>query len=270
MSQQLDRGLLYGDGFFTTVLVQSGQLVNWSAHWQRLQLSAQRLKFPPLSEPKLLCQIAAELVDTDEDYAVIKILVSRGLGGLGYQPLPKPHPIIYVQKLAFPNVLKNDQAWPFFSVKMTLSAIRCADQPLLAGLKHCNRLENVMAREALIGSSFDEAVMLNPQGEVISATQANLVLIKDNQLITPELSRSGVMGTCLSSLPRALKNTQWQWQIRPVSLDEVYQAEAIFCCNAVRGVMPVMQFQQQGYDSEKTRQIAQAWQKWQAQNLTQP
>ncbi|PLA74725.1 aminodeoxychorismate lyase [Hydrogenovibrio sp. SC-1] len=268
MSQQLDRGLLYGDGFFTTVLVLSGQLANWSAHWQRLQLSAQRLKFPALSETEILSRVAAELTDVDEDYAVVKILVSRGQGGIGYQPLPKSKPVIYVQKLAFPNWIKNAQAWPLFPVKMTLSEIRCAQQPLLAGLKHCNRLENVMAREALIGSTYDDALMLGQQDDVISATQANLVLVKANQLITPELGHSGVMGTCLSRLPSALKKAQWQWQIRPVTLDDVYQAEELFCCNAVRGVMPVTQFQQQSYRTNKTHQIAQAWQEWQSQNLT--
>ena len=280
MSQSLDRGLLYGDGFFTTLLVEAGQLANWPAHWRRLQLSAQRLKFPPLSQSEVLAAVRAQLKAEafDSKRSLIKILITRGEGGVGYQPLAQPQPRIRVQSLPFPQgAIKNDQAWSLFTVKMTLSAVRVSQQPILAGLKHCNRLENVLAREALLATHFDEAIMLGQQGEVICATQANLILLKGNQLITPQLSESGVLGTCLSSLPKALTfnaagdsaKSQWQWQIRPVALDELAQADEILCCNAVRGVMPVTQFQNRDYQTQKGTQIAQAWLKWQSQNLFQ-
>lgn len=274
MRDALDRGLLYGDAFFTTLLVEKGQLANWPAHWRRLQHSAQRLKFPALSEVALRRRVAeiVQTMDTDKPHQVIKILISRGQGGKGYQPLKESQPAIYVQALPFPQgATQNAQAWPFFTVKMKLSTVRWGQQPLLAGLKHCNRLENVLAREALLSTDFDEALMLGQQGQVISASQANLVLIKGNQLVTPELSESGVLGTCLSSLPKVLasvgKHKPWQWQIRPVTVDEVYQAEEVFCCNAIRGVMPVSQFEAQSYPIKKSHQIAQAWQDWQSQNL---
>lgn len=271
-TQALDRGLLYGDGFFTTVLVQSGQLANWSAHWQRLQSSAERLKFPALSERALLDQIAENFQLPTLEQEVLKILVTRGVGGIGYQPLLEPKPVIYLQRLAFPaQQPKNTQAWSVFELKMTLSDVACAQQPLLAGLKHCNRLENVLARQALIETEFDEALMLGQQGEVISATQANIILIQGKTLVTPALTKSGVAGTCLNSLPQALAEKMpeqsWQWQTRSVSLQDIEQADELFCCNAIRGVMPVTQFQNQRFPVEKSHQIAQAWLKWQAEHL---
>lgn len=275
MRDALDRGLLYGDAFFTTLLVEKGQLANWSAHWRRLQHSAQRLKFPAISEGELRRRLAetVQTMDADKPHHVIKILISRGEGGKGYQPLKESQPVIYVQALPFPQgASQNAQAWPFFTVKMNRSTVRWGQQPLLAGLKHCNRLENVLAREALLSTDVDETLMLGQHGQVISASQANLVLIKGNQLITPELSESGVLGTCLSSLPKALASVDnhkpWQWQIRSVTLDEVYQADEVFCCNAIRGIMPVTQFEAQSYPIKKGHQIAQAWHDWQSQNLT--
>lgn len=274
MTQLMDRGLLYGDGFFTTLLVENGQIANWSAHWWRLKNSAQRLKFPVLSETEVRHQLAKLLptLDSQQTHHVVKILVTRGQGGKGYQPLAMPQPAIYVQALPFPHyATKNSQAWPLFTVKMKLSSVRYGQQPLLAGLKHCNRLENVLAREALLSTEFDEALMLGQAGQVVSASQSNLVLIKGRNLTTPELSDNGVLGTCLSNLPKVLSMddclANWRWQIRAVALEEVYQADEIFCCNAVRGVMPVTQFESQAYSTTKGHQIAQAWQNWQTQNL---
>lgn len=276
MTALLDRGLLYGDGFFTTLLVQSGCLANWPAHWHRLQHSAERLKFPPLSEADVLAQVDRVLHESAPlaDYEIIKILVTRGVGGKGYQPPLEVQPALYIQRFRFPEFrAQNVQAWPFFTVKMTLSEVACAQQPLLAGLKHCNRLENVLARQALMGTEFDEALMLGQKGEVISATQANVVLIKGNTLMTPSLNDSGVEGTCVTSLPMALAQsrtqTAWQWQTAQLALEDVLQADEVFCCNAIRGVMPVTQFKNRDYQTQKGTQIAQAWLKWQSQNLFQ-
>ncbi|MDG4813070.1 aminodeoxychorismate lyase [Hydrogenovibrio sp. 3SP14C1] len=273
-TDKLDRGLLYGDGFFTTILLVDGQLANWNQHWARLKDSAERLKFPALNQANLMNDLISIIKSRPaEPFEILKILITRGKGGIGYQPAEKSVPSIYIQRLPFPQdasrkSLKIDQAWPFFELKMTLSETVCSQQPQLAGLKHLNRLENVLARQALMNTGFDEAVMLTQNGEIISATQSNLVLIEGNQLISPLLDQSGVQGTCLSSLPQALAEEGWTIESRHLSLADLATAEEIFCCNSVRGVMPVKQFQHKDFETEKGTKIAQAWLKWQAAHLT--
>lgn len=274
LSDKLDRGLLYGDGFFTTILLVNGQLANWNQHWERLKNSAERLKFPALNQANLMNDLISIIKSRPaEPFEILKILITRGKGGVGYQPAEKTVPSIYIQRLPFPQeraktVLKIDQAWPFFTVAMTVSDTLCSQQPQLAGMKHLNRLENVLARQELTNTEFDEAVMLTQNGLVISATQSNLVLIERQQLISPFLEQSGVQGTCLSSLPDALSEEGWTLESRHISLADLATADEIFCCNAVRGVMPVRQFQHKKFETEKGTKIAQAWLKWQGAHLT--
>ncbi|MGE4499113.1 MAG: aminodeoxychorismate lyase [Hydrogenovibrio sp.] len=279
-----DRGLLYGDGFFTTILLVDGQLANWDAHWARLNESQKRLGFPALNPVNMINDLIAFIKSRPaQPLEVIKILITRGEGGKGYQPLAKPHPSVFIQRLPFPEegateslTLENDhtregiKAWPFFRLKMTVSDIEASRQTQLAGLKHLNRLENVLARQALLDTEFDEAVMLDGDGQVISATQANLVLLKGGRLLTPKLTHSGVFGTCLRSLNHALQASGFEQTVEwsEIRREDVLSADELFCCNALRGVMPVSHFQGRAYAMHQSDKIAQAWLNWQQTNLT--
>ncbi len=247
-----DRGLQYGDGFFTTAVIIQGQLLNAPAHWQRLQESAHRLYFSQFDLQQLQQQVAHVLADTLPELAVLKILVTRGCGGQGYEPPTKEHSNTVIQLLPYPVKTAPYQGQSFFewisrtpAIAASVLQSRWGTHPQLAGLKHLNRLENVLARQELhklgaglgnleFSTGFAEGVMLNENGEVISGTQSNLVARIKGQWATPKLHHSGVMGTTLRRLAEEMSI-----EAASLSLQDLARAEALFFCNAVRGVMPV-------------------------------
>ncbi|BBP43807.1 aminodeoxychorismate lyase [Thiosulfativibrio zosterae] len=245
-----DRGLAYGDGFFTTMLVINGQLVNWLRHEQRLKEASERLKFPVLNWKSLqqMCQSALASISQSEP-AVIKIIVTRGCGGKGYQPLPSSEatPRILVQTLPYPatdktavkiasKTVKNDQAWSFFCVKAQICQTLWSQNKQLAGLKHLNRLDNVLARNEL-AEGMSEGIMLDAAGRVISGTQSNIVLLKGKTLLTPNLDSCGIQGTFLASLKNWAPTMGYDWQEVDFDLAFLNQVDEVFFCNAVRGIM---------------------------------
>lgn len=275
----LDRALMYGDGFFTSLLLVEGRIANWAAHQARLLQSQQRLGFPELNWVALFSDLKALVASRPpQALEVVKVLVTRGLGGRGYQPPEAARPVVYLQRLPFPDtqatsaLMVDSKHWPLFELFLTVSPVEAARQSQLAGLKHLNRLDNVLARQALADTDFDEAIMLDGAGAVIGATQANLVVLQNGRLLTPDLTHSGVKGTCLQSLNTALAQAGLDTQVEEASLtlQACLEAESIFCCNGIRGIMPVKQFQTRDLATEPVQAIAQAWFNWQQGQLTDP
>lgn len=286
----LDRGLQYGDGFFTTLLLFNGKAVNWRNHLKRIEESVDRLKFIGFDRLALVKDFESFLGSIPKKkLQVIKILVTRGFGGRGYQPSSSHvsatwlfHAMAYPEggvslESCLPEQLKAEEhappAWQIFPQKLTLSEVYYGKQPLLAGLKHLNRLENVLARQALTGTGFDEAVMLDSDGVCVSGTQANLVWIKDNTLYTPDLSRAGVAGTTLPVVLQLAEGLGYQVQVGRYQTTQLEEADEILLTNAVRGVMPVSLFSafdvQRNLSSDKTAELAYHWMKASLADLEQ-
>ncbi len=249
---------MYGDGFFTTMLCYQQRLTNWSAHWHRLHTSAQRLGFPALDQQQVLSQLAPALAESEES-AVIKLVITRGQGS-GYAP---PTAISY-HDLNFIVVRSPAPAYSHTSrsgLKLILCKTPVSSNPVLAGIKHLNRLDNVLARAEVVKAGADEGVMLDAAGLLVSGTQSNLVLVKGKHLMTPRLDSAGVSGTCLASLPQALKQAGfgYQWQQAQLTLADLDQADAAFMCNAVRGVQAVQSFQSRNFNLKLIQPINQAW-----------
>jgi 4-amino-4-deoxychorismate lyase len=244
-----DRGLQYGDGFFTTVLVKEGRLLNLAQHQWRLRHSAERLGFQQINGEQVLQQAQRWIEATpqagDLSLAVLKVIVTRGAGGRGYEPPLTENPNVIFQWLPHPEfkperALKSKQDWEFWQNSAEISAgvlqTRWGMQPLLAGLKHLNRLENVLARQELAQShtGWFEGVMLDQNGNVISGTQSNIILKLEGQWTTPRLDNCGVAGTTLRGLGETVEISE-----ETITLERLHQAESVVFCNAVRGVMSV-------------------------------
>ncbi|QKI88927.1 aminodeoxychorismate lyase [Thiomicrorhabdus xiamenensis] len=260
-----DRGLSYGDGFFSTMLVQSGQLMNWSSHYQRIEESCRRLGFAALSEARCLEELSATFAclsqEQKQQALVAKIIFTRGEGGRGYQPPPTMHGSLIIQWSPAPTA---DTA----ALQLHLCQTSAGSNRSLAGMKHLNRLENVLARHELMRNDWQEGVMCTDSGEVVSATQANLYLISAQKVTTPRLDLSGVAGTVRNALPEMLASHGWQWEERNMQLRDLLSAEEVFLSNAVRGIMPVSAFvasrdEVKSYACEKGAWLAAAWQQYQ-------
>lgn len=219
-----DRGLAYGDGLFETLLADQGELVWWDRHWQRLAAGALRLAIE-LPEERVMKSAALELAQRRR--AVIKIILTRGESGRGYAPVSAPGTAIVS---VHPAPARRDAP-----IALRWCRTPIARQPALAGIKHLNRLENVLARSEWTTPAFADGLMCDGQGDVICATSANLFVFRDGRWVTPDLSHCGIDGVA----------RQWLLGLCPdavvgrVSRDDVAGAEAVFLCNSVRGMMEV-------------------------------
>lgn len=221
------RALVYGDGLFETMRVHRGTVPWWGAHWERLVRGARRLRIS-LPEQAQASDEAAVLFDGGGD-GVLKLLLSRGGGGRGYAPSTAA-PLWMLSRHPLPA------PYPHTGLQLRWCETRLATQPLLAGIKHCNRLEQVLARAECEAAGADEGLMLDSDGSVVSATSANLFVLRDGQWITPPLDHCGVAGVCRAHLLPLLDACEARL---PVA--DVERADAVFLCNAVRGILRVAQ-----------------------------
>jgi len=210
----------------------------WSYHRERLLQSAERLQIPV--DESLLMQyldsLLAQIAQSGIQYAVVKIILTRGVGGRGYRLPDSVKPTVCMG--IFPgNPLQTDQYRKGVAVRVC--NLRLAQSPALAGMKHLNRLEHILAR-AEWQNEFAEGLLLDAQGRVIEATVSNLFAVKNNQLYTPDLSTSGVAGimrrTILEKLAPELGIACHQVDM---GLDFLQAADEIFLCNSVYGIWPV-------------------------------
>jgi len=233
-----DRAIHYGDGLFETIAVKDGVPLCWEEHMQRLLQGCQRLVIPP--PPPSLREEAQTLIP-DRGRAVLKIIISRGQGGRGYQ---SPDTVI-------PTRILGLYDWPDYpdslygkGIDCTLSRVRLGRVPALAGLKHLNRLEQVLARNDVTGRGYMEGLVLDCEDYVIEATMSTLFLISGTTLVTPDLGNCGVAGI----IRRIILDRVLEWGLRPqvrhVLLDDVQSAEEVFLCNSILGVCPVTGFEQ--------------------------
>lgn len=230
-----DRGFQYGDGFFTTAKVQGGSLLNWSAHKLRLQMSAKRLGFPELDFVKLEQSLKKQFNAYEQKDCVCKVIVTRGVGGRGYQPPETPD--IQVLSILMPLPESNQSTNP---IQIQISPVILEVSPELAGVKHLNRLSNVLARQSL-ESGYEEAIMFNALGQLQCATQSNVFVIKHQEIFTPPVNFSGVAGTARSGLASLAKE-------KILTIEDILNADAVFLTNAVRGIQVVGQLDLANWD----------------------
>lgn len=236
-----DRGLQYGDGVFETIVVARGTLLLWDQHLDRMQRGAARLGIaapqaaPLKSEAIQLCR--------GVDYGVLKIIISRGSGSRSYAP---PTPAASNRMLTLWTQTPPDRTRADTGVNIRLCRTRLGQNPALAGLKHLNRLEQVLAR-AEWGSDYAEGLMQDSGGDVIEGTMSNLFLVLDGALTTPDLSRCGVEGVMRGIILERAAGLGIPRRVRPVSLDDVQRADELFLTNSVIGVWPVARFEHKEY-----------------------
>lgn len=234
----LDRGFTYGDGLFETCRYVAGQIPLWKFHCERLLNSAARLQIPV--DKLLLQEYLAGLLDILSRNqvldAVVKVQVTRGEGGRGYR-LPDAISPTYCISVFAGAPVESD----FFrhGVDVRICDLRLGENPALAGIKHLNRLEHILAR-AEWRDEFAEGLLLDSDNNLIEATVSNLFVIKRGELLTPDLSMAGVAGVMRRAIIEVLA-PQLNLPVNVVQLkvDDLADADEIFLSNSVFGIWPV-------------------------------
>ena len=236
-----DRGLLYGDGVWETVGVKAGQpqLLGW--HLERLQQGLQALAINTLDMAILQREITAFCAHATADLprAVLKIIVTRGAGVRGYSPHGCEQPTRILQCTPW---AQYPVAYYAQGIRLALCETRLAHQPRLAGFKHLNRLEQVLARVEF-GSEFQEGLVRDYAGNVIEGTMSNLFVVQaDGSVLTPDLTACGIAGV----MRRFIVQTLAEWgiccHIRGVTWNDVQDAQALFMTNSLIGIWFVREF----------------------------
>ncbi|WP_448564289.1 aminodeoxychorismate lyase [Thalassotalea ganghwensis] len=228
-----DRGLAYGDGFFTTAKISQGVVLLIDAHVARLKHASEVLGISPIDFDRLTAYLSN--LAKNYDSGVLKVLVTAGVGGRGYGRSQESTPTIIV---SIHDIPAHYQSWQKEGIKAGLANMRLGLNPALSGLKHLNRLEQVLIRAELDRSEYDELIVANISGEVIEATSANLFLQIDNQWFTADVSQSGVNGIVrqfLLSQDNAIK-------VANTTIEQLKQADAMFITNAILGLVPIREY----------------------------
>ena len=247
-----DRGLHYGDGVFETIAIQNGKPLCWGAHYRRLQAGCDRLGIQCPTIELLSAEICRLPVTGPR--CVVKIIVTRGPGGRGYRPAD-PGPV--------PTRIIGYYPWPDYppeyvsdGIKARICSTRLGKSPQLAGIKHLNRLEQVLARGEWDEPDIAEGLMLDIHGTVIEGTMSNLFCIKDNVLNTPDLSACGIAGIIRECILEMSVQFNMPVSIRTFTETELYAADELFLCNSVIGVWPIREIEQRDFAiGPRTREI---------------
>jgi 4-amino-4-deoxychorismate lyase len=224
-----DRGFQFGDGLFETFAVKNGAPLLWDRHVARLHRGCERLRLI-LPDLDLLWREATALCDGTARGA-LKLILSRGESARGYRYIGDAVPtrVFYLSMLP-PDSIAH--------ASMRICRTRLSDNPALAGIKHLNRLEQVLARNEW-ADEYTEGLMLDPYDNVIEATAANVFAVIDGTLRTPDLSRCGVAGVMRDLVLERCAPLGIFCQVARLSLSELRNAQEIFLTSSIIGVLPV-------------------------------
>ncbi|MES3006416.1 MAG: aminodeoxychorismate lyase [Pseudomonadota bacterium] len=232
-----DRAVQYGDGLFETVKIRGRTPVFWDRHLIRLKQSCARLRLPcdfQLLESEVHQML--DSIDSDHQNSILKIIVSRGSGGRGYTPPATPSVTRIVQLHSFPAGYEKHA---IDGVRTLQCRHPLSKNNALAGMKHLNRLDQVIASMELTDDA-EEGLMGDGSGLLIEGIKTNVFLIHDGRIITPALTESGVAGIMREVLLEHFATMAIAVEIRQVRFTELCEASELFVCNSVLGVWPVV------------------------------
>jgi 4-amino-4-deoxychorismate lyase len=230
-----DRGLQYGDGLFETCVLRQGRVELWGRHRQRLFDGCRRLAIPEPDSEQLDAELEALCVG--HDAGLVKLIVTRGSGGRGYLPPSPAHPRRLFQ--LYPPV-----TWPEShyrqGVRLRLCDARLGHNRALAGIKHLNRLEQVLARAEWRDPDIAEGLLQGQDGNWIEGTMSNLFLISAGQLLTPDLSQCGVAGIMRALVLELAADLGIPCRVQAIDTAALAGADEVFVTNSVIGLWPVI------------------------------
>ncbi|RKZ34605.1 MAG: aminodeoxychorismate lyase [Gammaproteobacteria bacterium] len=236
-----DRGLLYGDGVFETMVVQDGCILCLDRHLQRLCRGCERLRMPAPSMEAIREEVTQ--VAQKKGLGIVKLLCTRGGGNRGYAPPQHTSGTRVVGSYSWPESV---DPWAIHGLRMMTCSTRLGINPDLAGIKHMNRLEQVLGAAEVTAAEVDEGLMLDGEQRVVEGTMSNLFAVMNGALVTPRLSRCGVAGIVREIIiERATQFIDTEVQVADIDRIDLDDADEIFMTNSVIGVCPVTTLDEQ-------------------------
>lgn len=237
-----ERGLHYGDGLFETLLKLEGEIPLWNDHYQRLRKGCHRLRIDLPEEAWLVDRIAQETQGTES--SVVKLIVTRGRGGRGLKLPAKNRPSIFVFKYPYTRIMDEEMA-----LDVAICETRLPINRNLAGIKHLNRLDYVLAAlELEAKGNKDEGILLDTDGFLVEGIISNLFFCLQNRVYTPSLEMAGVEGIMRKQILKYFESQEVKVEVGRFPAQLLMQASECFMCNSVRGVRPIRSLDQSQFE----------------------
>ena len=234
-----DRGFAYGDGVFRTMLVRNGLPECWPQHYQKLVADCAAIKIVCPSAELLMSDLQ-QLFSVEEiaedSVAVIKMIITRGEGERGYAPPAITNPLRVVIKSplhTYPNIYLTE------GVNLHVCTTKLATQTALAGVKHLNRLENVLARMEWKDPNIVDGIMFDDANHVIACTAANIFICNGDTLTTPKLDRCGIAGVTRQRIIDLAHLLGLTVKIQQINLAQLLSADEVLITNSIYGALQV-------------------------------
>jgi len=231
-----DRGFNYGDGVFRTLLVRQGRPHSWDRHYLKLQQDCFALRLECPTSDTLLNDLS--VLSANSSDGVAKIVVTRGCGHRGYAIPETTTPLRVVTLNPIP--VYEDHHYTV-GIKLHRCRLKLGHQSKLAGIKHLNRLENVLAATECAEAGLPEGLLEDEDGYLVSGTRSNLFFMRGRTLYTPDLSRCGVAGVQRTRVMEWAKLHGIECKVVQVHFEEILRADEVFLVNSVFGLWPVSQ-----------------------------
>lgn len=231
-----DRGLAFGDGVFETIRFGK-QPVLLDLHLQRLYRGLKVLGIL-LELDSFEKELEAFLKAAKAIYAngVLKIMITRGSGGRGYACESTLVPTRIMSLHPLPEYPDSNYT---LGVPTAICEQRLAANPMLAGIKHLNRLEQVLARREYSTAQFPELLVRDYDNHIIEGVGSNLFAVKSNNLYTPDLSQCGIEGTLRQWLIDYSKHSDISVNAITIDAETLSEFDELFLCNSVFGIWPI-------------------------------
>lgn len=249
-----DRGLAYGDGVFRTMCLHDGRIPFWAQHYDKLAADCAALSIACPSHADLEGDIRTVLSSTDD--GVIKIIVTRGTGQRGYRFPDSGSPRRIVMHGPLPVYPSDASAR---GINARICNLRLSHQPALAGIKHLNRLEQVLARNEWTDPFIAEGILCDVDGLAICGTMTNLFISEQGALVTPALDRCGVAGVTRHIVMEEASRRGIACRVERISIDRLRSADGLFLTNSVIGVWPVRRLETTIYTHDDPAISATRW-----------
>jgi 4-amino-4-deoxychorismate lyase len=227
----LDRALHYGDGLFETIACRAGRARLLSMHLERLVSGCRRLGISGVEADAVRTEVESLASGTGD--SIVKLIVTRGdMQVRGYAAAGNET----ARRIALRYPWPAEDRQP---VRVRTAQMRLGENPALAGLKHLNRLEQVLARAELRGTSESDLLLFSSSGRLVSGTMSNVFIVHDGHLITPHLDTCGVAGVMRRFVMQRARSAGIVVEERSIEVAEVAAATELFFTNARLGVQPI-------------------------------
>lgn len=232
----MDRAVQFGDGCFTTIRVVGHQPALLSHHIYRLQKGVTQLLLPTPDWQKLAADINKIAQLNKKDLAVIKVIISRGEGGRGYSIEGLNKATVIILLTDYPAIYLNQQQT---GINLALSKIPVNSNCYLAGIKHLNRLEQILIKQQIELLNVDEAIVTDTNGILIGCCAANIFLRKGKQIYTPNLNHAGVEGVMRKQVIASLSDTDYELFYISDYPNILAQSDEVIITNALMPILSV-------------------------------